>query len=539
VRAKGWFGYCLEYDRRPGDPNACLLWYPIDKVKGDGIEEGAGYADRMPLYYTTDMRRKYNCSTDRLVPVKIGSEYNTDSCCQNADNSCSDDSNGVYLTSGNSYVALQYDVLSPYGFSASCSGDSRCFTTLITYTGSGITAISPPVYSDGTYDYYCPDSGIVPEVIATFGRCGAVKNIPPAARVKIKQFYAHEIVQVVAPMGNNKYWSSRVYKGSDYNYSCNIDMPDYALTLLAPSSPDYAADIASAKNCSYNSDYAPFGSIINPEPVSNPYEWDSDIEKTGVQPLYYELDKNVVRAGREQTVNDVKRLFAKSYGAWRWDTTASRYLIDNTNWGPPGANNEPNNGLCNTSGVAPRPTNFPADYCAILPAISNIKVNGSVDSVTLANSQFVKLSFNSKVDSQQLPLVMYGVDWGDNSKTVVTGVEMRDKPDPEPANPSNDGAPEAIYHLYSYWDMKAKQATNPAASDTIYCGPAGGSALNRAGLNSGLACPNSPNNSACCMAKPKVQIKDNWGWCNHGTAINACGANQWDTFAGWVVVKEK
>src|SRR3989338_5561336 len=48
---KGWPGYCLEYDRRPGDPNTCLLWYPIDKVKGDGIEEGAGYNDRAPLYY--------------------------------------------------------------------------------------------------------------------------------------------------------------------------------------------------------------------------------------------------------------------------------------------------------------------------------------------------------------------------------------------------------------------------------------------------------------------------------------------------------
>ncbi|MDO8626550.1 MAG: hypothetical protein Q7K39_03815, partial [Candidatus Magasanikbacteria bacterium] len=25
-RQKGWPGYCLEYDRRPGDPNTCLLW---------------------------------------------------------------------------------------------------------------------------------------------------------------------------------------------------------------------------------------------------------------------------------------------------------------------------------------------------------------------------------------------------------------------------------------------------------------------------------------------------------------------------------
>jgi hypothetical protein len=37
--------------------------------------------------------------------------------------------------------------------------------------------------------------------------------------------------------------------------------------------------------------------------------------------------------------------------------------------------------------------------------------------------------------------------------------------------------------------------------------------------------------------KPKVKIKDNWGWCNGGTAINDC--SQWDSFPAWVVVKEK
>ena len=161
------------------------------------------------------------------------------------------------------------------------------------------------------------------------------------------------------------------------------------------------------------------------------------------------------------------------------------------------------------------------DYCAIPPVVdndlnaangNNIKVNSSLTDVTLIKNGFVNLTFNTKVDSQQLPLVRYSVDWGDGGKTMVTGVEMRDKP-----NPDN---PESVYHLYSYWDLKAK-------------------------ANSGIIAASSCSVPGECRVQPKIQIKDNWGWCNHGVNINVCGNTtpapngQWDSFAGWVVVKEK
>jgi len=40
-----------------------------------------------------------------------------------------------------------------------------------------------------------------------------------------------------------------------------------------------------------------------------------------------------------------------------------------------------------------------------------------------------------------------------------------------------------------------------------------------------------------CRVRPKVQIKDNWGWYNNGAAINTAG--RWDSFSGLVVVKER
>jgi hypothetical protein len=46
--------------------------------------------------------------------------------------------------------------------------------------------------------------------------------------------------------------------------------------------------------------------------------------------------------------------------------------------------------------------------------------------------------------------------------------------------------------------------------------------------------------AGACEVKPKIQIKDNWGWCNHGVEINKCDTDvQWDSFDASVVVKEK
>ena len=177
--------------------------------------------------------------------------------------------------------------------------------------------------------------------------------------------------------------------------------------------------------------------------------------------------------------------------------------------------------------------------------MKNVKVNNSDSDVTLTKNGFVNLTFNSKVDSNQLPLTMYAIDWGDGESTTVTGVEMRDRP--------NADVPHSLYHLYSYWDLKAKRSSDqndpatPENENTIYCGSAGDRSVknyNGTEINVFTA-PLTPPNNNYCVIKPKVQIKDNWGWYNNGTAINTTG--DWDSFGedtvdttdGWVLVKEK
>ncbi len=77
MRLRGDYGYCLEYDRPPGDPNTCLLWWPIDRVSGQGegknisASEIKGYEGPAPLFYCigAETRRAYIDASDTYWTV--------------------------------------------------------------------------------------------------------------------------------------------------------------------------------------------------------------------------------------------------------------------------------------------------------------------------------------------------------------------------------------------------------------------------------------------------------------------------------------
>jgi len=167
-------------------------------------------------------------------------------------------------------------------------------------------------------------------------------------------------------------------------------------------------------------------------------------------------------------------------------------------------------------------------------------VNGTTDNVLVAGNGFTNLTFNSDVDSQQEPMVMYAIDWGDNETTAVAGVEMRDRP--------NADNPHSLYHLYNYWDLKAKNSVDQTMDDkenTVYCGNSGEEVCDYDGLNTaGDLCGTDAGtgyecsgDSDCCVVRPGIVIKDNWGWCSNGAAIDDCG--NWEYFVGWIEVAEK
>ena len=169
---------------------------------------------------------------------------------------------------------------------------------------------------------------------------------------------------------------------------------------------------------------------------------------------------------------------AESYSNWQWN--GRRYVESGlSNWSPPVS-------TCPASG---RP-DYPNDWCAIPPEVSNIEVNKS----NLQNNpDYMHLTFNTDVNVQQLPLVMYKIDWGDGNETVVSSVEMRDKP--------SENDPHSVYHLYSYWDIESKESQLPHAS-----------------------CDTS---AGVCEVTIRIKIKDNWDWYNGCTSIGDC--DSWET----------
>jgi hypothetical protein len=299
-----------------------------------------------------------------------------------------------------------------------------------------------------------------------------------------------------------------MYEGSDYTLPCNSEVVGNVPT-----------------SCGYSSDYPPFGSIVPPanslNSLVNPYEWDSKSSEPGNQPLYYEEpegDPGQARAGQIYTEDNLKRLFARSYGVWQWN--GSHYVKSGAGWTAP-------KNLCGTDGLPPRPA-YPNDLCGIKPLLYNIKVNGSSSDLNINDNQFVNLTFNSDVDSNQMPLTMYAVDWGDNEHSIVSGVEMNDKP--------NEENPHSFYHLYSYWDLKSMHAVDQNFSgmtNDIYCGEAGNDAVNFNGIDSGLDCIAKD----CCVVQPKAKIKDGWGFCNNALNGMPCPEGGYELFGGWIIIK--
>ena len=577
IREKGWPGYCLEYDRSPGSPKNCILWWPVDKVKGDGIEEGAGYSAKFPVYYslegegtpTYEYRHAYylggvkanreNPSCGCPVGYKQAITYTCDDDCMSPEGggSCvGEEDDAPYIEclcypDGNKSVALDG---SSDNFQSISSVQKDSGSTGTCFAGS-----NPVSANDGWYPYdpaVTQSKAFTIDVNNKFGTClcnTSSSNCTSGVSCELPNklirnaLSANKIVQTVTPTGQNKYWSGRVFKGSSYK------MPNY--------------------NYGYNTDAEPFGSMTPPIPVDNPYEWDGS-GAAGIQPITFSISEggDIVKAGQvlscsgnctnlvmdeseffpydytsvvnvaEITIKPsayVKRLFARAYGGWLWDKIQTRYKdIPDTD---PSINDytwDPSKHLCangtrpDCSGdscfACPGPT---CDYCGIPPAVYNIKANGEKsDDVFIRGNGYVRFSFNTKLDSQQLPMTMISVDWGDLEQTVITGVEMRDRQVKE--------EPHSLHHLYDYWDMKRKSYQS---ANLIKC------AVKDDRLpGTNIIC----EDSNCCASQVRVKIKDNWGWCTEGyndaTGNVPCpdpGASDkskdgYVVYPYWIVVKE-
>jgi len=359
IRKKGWPGYCLEHDRYPGNSDACLMWYPIDNVKGYGIEEGAGYVGTMPVYYTTAVdtatssyRSNSQVTLDDMLANSGGSHvYEVftldDLGLGDVDRYKLHISNferlllDIHPCSGNQCGTCSGDVMRPIGGNG-CSlradpsnfafeeGGVRYYFTSYNIRGIPLSVTQPLGHAVNVGLYgrtleayrnlklgisgHEDDSrnfllGFKDDYLdhLIFAAGDEHRDQPPTQVTPILYFtdyYASEIVQTVTPLGRNKYWSGRVYEGSGHEVNCNESI------------------IGAQNSCGYYADSAPFGAVVPPakelSKMANPFEWDAS-ELSGVQPLPYETDTKLARMGQEMNeIEEVQSLFVESYGVWQW-----------------------------------------------------------------------------------------------------------------------------------------------------------------------------------------------------------------------------
>jgi hypothetical protein len=482
---KGWAGYCLEHDRKPGSPDNCVLWWPVDRVKGDGIEEGAGYTDRFPVYYCLEAVAVCEGLTPRF------------------------------------YCSKMVQTVTPIGQNMFWAGRA--------YPNSGYEV---PIAKTGAGKYieYDSNSGDQESVVLNYNR----DYMPFGSIYPGYPDYNPYEWDGRSDAGKQPLYLMRSAGGSTARantpyYGDTIDCPE---TLTMDCSSNCFGGVSGGCsqsgvciNCptGYTMSTTGGGSCGENSGCSGNCGWEgsSNNGNAGWCSIHCEMIVHHyggihIAASLDEAKQGVKRLFASTYGYWEWVSGYYKKITSGAHgWGPPEIK-------CPATGRPEYdPGNITLDYCAIPPIVSNLLISATSTRVVVSNNGYLNLTFNSKVDNQQLPLMMYSVNWGDDEATIISGIEMRDR--------SNLEEPHSLYHLYDYWDLKKKDT---ASSTNITC-VKGGEILNEP--DSGVY--NCPTGNNCCMVEPRVRIKDNWGWCNNGITRNDCVNSTY--FGHAIIVNQK
>ncbi|MBU1164261.1 carbohydrate binding domain-containing protein [Patescibacteria group bacterium] len=520
---KGLKGYCLLRD--PKNSDICLQWWPVDLIKGDTFGSYPAYSEKTPLYY---------CVNAEVI------EKNSDYVNWNGNEPPDSGGSQLEMWELQPYTLdMVTDTGLPYAeFSGSDSGHDSGDCNLAFWVGQEIDEDGHVIWSDAI----CPHGRPIP----AGGACRGIQQFyfdiawvreqggdwsdaywikyfakqswqdgsgpcPCAGSDGWDDFSGYfqstlddcfeyfdtectAIVNTVTATGANKAWLARISEGSDY--------------------------VVPVLNYEYTTDYRPFGSVSPPAPIDNPTLWsgDSNIQTPlAIEPpdvVHYSFPYQARGGSPYSCVGDwdcndagnrvatpiqfssmpntitgavelLERLFAKSYGIWIWNSISERYEPYDTSWDVPYI-------LCD--GPFNSRQGAVDDYCAVAPRVTNIKVNNEPNGpVSVYNSVAVSLEFNVGVDSNQLPIVSYRVDWGDGNQITVSGTKLRDQ--------TSENNPFSLAHVYSYWDVLGKNVVAEVGDiddDYIYC----------TGYEA-----NGPAKKGC-IVRPRIQIVDNWGWCN-------------------------
>jgi len=597
----GWVGFCVEDDPKyvnqsEIDGQMCLNWWPVDILPGEtdifsSIEQ-AGYKDRQPLYYCLQAKGNYPY-------VRIFSYVGECDQCDNGSEGCNSIHKDIDIGGGE--VVRECKDNGASASETNWTGDKfkKLFEDekIPNVKESDINAIRFIVKRRSHDDWPALGTAFILNKKNNWQAGWNNTNVfetNPDCNIRTGNYFGlkvgfndkHEwnsvtmihcdgssgkggvafegelllnepcnvIAQVVTPFGENKAWSERVQKDgwTDEN----------------------------VLNYKYNQDYYPYGAAVVGEPVGDPTQWQ--------EPLYImPADKSMgfqepyqIRAGMPYSVSSVRLInlgdfddsdkigqaqciagSAEKIGKNCKDNQDCGYNFDGNGQGLcVGVNlTDEQKSILNTNIIASSSGTFcfngdkdgescknstdcdsglclprisTLDYSEsngkdrlsklfaksyhvwewnnehrryelkdnlnwdITPSVSdkykpqvlNIKINDKEKGdIQIYGLKSVVLKFNSQIDNNHLPLVGYRVDWGDGSPiSQVNDLKVYPKTD--------EKDPHILFHTYE-------------------C------------------------STGECKFVPKIQIEDNWGWCNNGYGCSE-DSDTWENFNGQIIINQ-
>jgi len=477
VIQKGWRGYCLETD--PKNPQACLLWYPVDRIISEGSEEGAGLIISSDLSYCTQ-------AEDRCT--NPNQNNNTSQIyCQTFAKVDSTKYWRSRLIEGSNYVLPLPDGTIDLGYGGIGTNNEKLpvtinainrFSNLSLYGGytlNNSSSLATIEYNAATLykmNPFLPYFAVLTPDQCNDGRGYGDANVCKGCQ---NSFYPHGY-----PNGCN----TGDCNGGSENENCK-------------ESDIYTISQIKYDNCTISGGYG--GTHITQGTGNDAGRWGTvtyggDGCPSSSASCYFSTQAYQIAPSKATADQAVRRLFASGTGDLSWNNTS--YVSTGNSWGTPGTkcfnNKRPiyntstrqctaadgvTVGSCISGSVGQ--SNSTNDYCYVEPNVFNLKVGrDSITSgtYTVEGAGYVELKFNSKIDPEQLPLTSYNINWdeGATDPTQNTNANMYDRP--------NESSPHVFRHYYSYADLKA-----------------------------GLSSQQCPTSSNYCLVRPVITITDNWG----------------------------
>lgn len=512
----GKTGYCLEWDTQ--NSNSCLQWWPVDSVIGEDLgEDRVGYDGPVPLYYCADTRDGWVTlitPEPGVLPTagdrpagKFTNIINTKRFESGSSKPVSNQEDAKLKN----LTEFQVEVLpveasnkgiNNYRFGGlvdkpgDCNGDTGgpgCEVLIWSEVKSSS--------EDDGYEVYVSKNGVrylltrwcektANDACTTYGTPQSdgynTGQVPlwidmawakTSNGTKIDGPFDTLILRSLSADGTS---AENEFLGAWIRpvYSCNVVVRAVSAdgrnrgysTRLGAGAPNI-------NGISQSTTQVPFGASSPPSPLDIPGAWDSS-SIVGQQPLfpYPNQAGNIASSGVPYSCN-INNVGAQPPGLSQcayYDGVVSNDTVDKAittlsqmftqTYGIYEWDNNASKYIISST----RKDIDTSSSVGTAPSVQSITINGN----NIKNIGTVTLSFTTNVNPDQLPIVAYSVDWGDGSITTQTGLRLQNK------SASN---PISLSHNYSYDVLRDK------------------------GLCS----------SSSCSVKPKVQIIDNWGWCNN------------------------